>query len=744
MIKPLPLDEDTVALYRFDEGHGNEARSACGDPSLTLRAAAAQWGERPGGGAVARFERRDDDATVFAGPVNHDKLHFRTCPEAWTVEAWVRYTGDGGRENGHTYVQLCGTDDEGFGLNGVRGGWIFSLANMDKIVNRDRSADLKAGIAPAARFMGSLRGRDPNHDTAGIMYPRGNQSGTAYVGADRGLFIHDHDWHHVAWQFRYIDQTHWFYIDGRLITHLQLPTETQPFREIINDAVCGVLFTVGGFHHSQNPPYHLGHGNLEGEIADLRISRVLRYPVAERLSIVKCRGPVAEDLNLVVGGGLEYRLSFSADEARGRVHWRVVEGALPEGLSLDETTGEVSGRPGPVVEPRPVTIEARDEAGETDRHTVCFEVRPGAITTESLPPAFVGSHYETALASEHLAGPLHWEIATGALPAGLSLSAEGSISGTPAESTTATRSPLRVQVTDARGVRVERDLMLNILPPGLAPLKTDADTVFLYDWQGEKARLIYDVMGDEDMALDWTNMGGDRRVHRPGRSPRFPQETGHGEHGFVSLAINHDKHNLRTCRDAWTVEAWVRRGGDFLAFGRWETERTPRFEFGHICGTYDHTQRGVWELYLSALDSPDAGMTPGVHFFGAEPEQALPDLDSWKRPEGLMCDPADAGIRDTEWHHVAWQYHHATDRHELLLDGRLIWRMTSPDKRRLVNNRQHEAQFSVFSRLDGPYIVRGQNEHGKKVRGFNWDGWGNFFGQIGEIRVSNVTRYHTP
>jgi len=58
--------------------------------------------------------------------------------------------------------------------------------------------------------------------------------------------------------------------------------------------------------------------------------------------------------------------------------------------------------------------------------------------------------------------------------------------------------------------------------------------------------------------------------------------------------------------------------------------------------------------------------------------------------------------------------------------------MTSPDGRKLVNNRQHQAQFSVGSRLRGYARYRGA---------FNWLGKGNFFGQIGEIRISNIKRY---
>jgi len=67
---PFTPDKHTLALYHFDEGEGNETHDACGDPVLTLRAhKQALWGERPGFGATARFERIEDDANVIVGPL---------------------------------------------------------------------------------------------------------------------------------------------------------------------------------------------------------------------------------------------------------------------------------------------------------------------------------------------------------------------------------------------------------------------------------------------------------------------------------------------------------------------------------------------------------------------------------------------------------------------------------------------------------------------------------------------------
>ena len=715
--KPFQADEHTVVLYHFDEGDGNTAHDALGDPELTLRAnKQALWGTRPGFGATARFERRADDANLLIGPTNNDKLHLRPCTEAWTVEAWVRYTGEGGQDHAATYGNICGTEDEGFGLPvGVRGGWNFSLYSGPK------RGPLKNGITPSTRFMGSPRGKDPNHDTSSLLL---GEFDRGYVTGAEPAMIIDNQWHHVAWQFRYRDQTHFFFVDGKLIRKIQLPLPGDQQGKVVNDAEnVGVPFVVGGFFHSQDPPFYLNFGNFEGEIDEIRISKIMRYPAAERLAIIREELPAA-------GLQVPYSVQLAADTAQGDVKWEVVEGQLPAGLELDSVTGTLHGKATVAAEKQSVVIRATDKEDQTDQHTFTLSVEQGRIITESLPPAFPGSEYRMVIKTEHMAQPVRWTVLTGRLPEGVQLdSRTGELRGTPADPG---RAIIRVEATGANGLKDERELTLKALPKALRVIGPDKDTVVLYDWQGPNGRLMPDVMGDQELALTWTNMGGDRRFAWPGRDGRFPQDTGHGEHGWATPVKGNPKLDLKTCDKEWTVEAWVRRGGAIEAFGIKEGPTNKPFNFGHICGTYDRTERGVWELYLSDANSTDGSMAPGIHFFGAEPDQALQDLHPWHRTTGIVGDPADAGIKDTEWHHVAWQYSYAEDLHQLFLDGELVWQMNNPDGRKLVNNRQHEAQFSVITRLNG---------YAKYGGGFNYCGPGNFFGQIGEVRISNVRRY---
>ena len=721
--RPFEPDEQTVVLYHFDEGAGNETRDALGDKSLTLHAnKRGLWGRRAGFGATARFERKDDDPNLLVGPANHDKLHLRNCTKAWTVEAWVKYEGRGGLDTGRTALNLCGTDDEGFSLpTGLRGGWSFGLHS------KSGEGALNRGIIPWARFMGSPRGKDPNHDTSGILLP---YVSPGFTGA-KPVMITNNNWHHVAWQFRYQDQTHFFFLDGKLIRRIQLPIRDKN-RIVVNDAVdVGVPFVVGGFPHSQDPPFHLKWGTFEGQIDELRISSVMRYAAANSLRIVR---QTLSD----TGINISYSAKLGTDAANGNVTWKIVNGQLPRGLRLDTSEGRIHGTPTAAGPPTDFTLEARDESGATDTHRFAITVVEGQFLTESLPSAFVGVDFHAELNTRHLATPLRWKIVKGKLPAGIKMTVAGvsSRSATKAVLRGTPRStgwtPLTIQVTDANGESRRRDVVMKVLPKELIEIRPDKQTVALFDWQGPDGKLIPDRMGEESHTLTWTNMGGDRRVRWPGRTQRFPQFTGHGEHGFASGGKGLPKLDFKTCKKEWTLEAWVRRGGPMQAFGGTVRGKQTPFHFGHVCGSYDKTKKGVWELYLTDTKSKDGSMTPGIHFFGADADQALENLDSWRRPGGIVGNRTDAGIGDTEWHHVAWQYNYAEDLHELFLDGRLIWKMHRPDGRKLVNNRRHDAQFSVSTRLTG---------YSRYGGGFNYLGEGNFFGQIGEIRISNVRRF---
>jgi hypothetical protein len=73
-------------------------------------------------------------------------------------------------------------------------------------------------------------------------------------------------------------------------------------------------------------------------------------------------------------------------------------------------------------------------------------IAPLSITTASLPSITVGTPYSVTLSASGGVLPYTWSVSSGALPAGLSLSPAGVISGTPTAQGT---SSFTVAVTDS-------------------------------------------------------------------------------------------------------------------------------------------------------------------------------------------------------------------------------------------------------------------------------------------------------
>ena len=255
-------------------------------------------------------------------------------------------------------------------------------------------------------------------------------------------------------------------VDGRLVRRAQLPVPgTASTRIIVNDAErSDIPFQVGGFlrpeHRAGWTPGDFGMTmfNLEGEIDELRISKVMRYPVADRLTIIRQKLPEA-------GLNLPYVVPLGADAAAGSVSWKLAAGSLPAGLSLDARDGTIRGTPEQTVAEQEFTVRAHDEAGATDAHTFRLAVERGRLVTHWLPPAFADAPYSVALTAEHMAGPLAWEVVSGTLPEGVSLDAKtGCLAGTAVGKG---GSELAVRVTDAAGLQDRAELTLKVLPAAL-------------------------------------------------------------------------------------------------------------------------------------------------------------------------------------------------------------------------------------------------------------------------------------
>ncbi|SNS43420.1 Putative Ig domain-containing protein [Granulicella rosea] len=148
------------------------------------------------------------------------------------------------------------------------------------------------------------------------------------------------------------------------------------------------------------------------------------------------------------------------------VTWTVASGStLPAGLALNSTTGTISGTP-TTAGNYSVTIQAADtsvpQQAVTMTYTLTVVLSTLAISTTSLPQGTVSAGYSTTLQSTGGNAPVTWSLATGssALPAGLTLSSAGVISGTP---TTAGNYSITVQATDSTPASVTKTLALPVV-----------------------------------------------------------------------------------------------------------------------------------------------------------------------------------------------------------------------------------------------------------------------------------------
>ena len=146
--------------------------------------------------------------------------------------------------------------------------------------------------------------------------------------------------------------------------------------------------------------------------------------------------------------GVSYSQSFAASGGMTPYSWSIASGALPSGLSLSGG-GNLNGTPtasGTFNFTVGVSDDSKPPQVVTKAMTLVIAGPLTITNTSPLTPAFVGVAYSVNLNATGGTAPYTWTLASGSLPAGLSLSSAGVLSGTP----TATGSPsFNIRVTDS-------------------------------------------------------------------------------------------------------------------------------------------------------------------------------------------------------------------------------------------------------------------------------------------------------
>lgn len=156
--------------------------------------------------------------------------------------------------------------------------------------------------------------------------------------------------------------------------------------------------------------------------------------------------------------GTAYSASLAAQGGTAPYTWSITNGTPPPGIIIS-TAGAVNGTPtfpGTLT----FTMRVQDSAGASASATLVMNVLSSTtvtISTTALPNAQVGAAYSYSLAAVGVTQPYVWSLSSGSLPAGLELSASGSITGTPAASGS---SSFTVQVTDGAAAQVTQTLSI--------------------------------------------------------------------------------------------------------------------------------------------------------------------------------------------------------------------------------------------------------------------------------------------
>jgi uncharacterized protein YhjY with autotransporter beta-barrel domain len=188
---------------------------------------------------------------------------------------------------------------------------------------------------------------------------------------------------------------------------------------------------------------------------------------APTLALSPAAGP------LTVPYGAPFSQSFSASGGISPYTFALT-GALPNGLSFNNTTGLLSGTAAQTGS-FPISVKATDSATGTgapfsviSSYTLNVAAPTIAITPATLADATAGSAYApVSLVASGGIGPYSFTLSSGPLPNGMSISTAGVVSGTPTQSGTF---PITVHAQDANGQTGTLSYSLQVMVPTLTVL----------------------------------------------------------------------------------------------------------------------------------------------------------------------------------------------------------------------------------------------------------------------------------
>ncbi|HKP85144.1 MAG TPA: putative Ig domain-containing protein, partial [Blastocatellia bacterium] len=162
--------------------------------------------------------------------------------------------------------------------------------------------------------------------------------------------------------------------------------------------------------------------------------------------------------------GTTYSQQIGASGGQTPYNWARESGNFPEGLSLNQSTGFISGTP-ERAGTSSFVIKLTDATGASMTETLSVVINPAntvlALDTASLPDGVVGEGYSHTLIASGGSSPYRWNITGGKLPDGLQINEAGAITGKP---TTPGEISFEVRVTDQGGQTATKALSIDVDP----------------------------------------------------------------------------------------------------------------------------------------------------------------------------------------------------------------------------------------------------------------------------------------
>ncbi len=195
--------------------------------------------------------------------------------------------------------------------------------------------------------------------------------------------------------------------------------------------------------------------------------------------------PVAPTITTTAMNTMYVSISFSQTlvaTGSSPITWAVTAGSLPAGLSLNTSTGAITGTP-TTAAAYSFTITATNSTGSDGQAytgSVAASPTPPTVTTTTLTSMTQGVSFSETLAATGDT-PMTWAVTGGTLPAGLSLNAStGAITGTPSGSGSYSFTVTATNSAGSDGQAFSGTITAGVVPPNITTTSLSTVTVSSY------------------------------------------------------------------------------------------------------------------------------------------------------------------------------------------------------------------------------------------------------------------------